>query len=132
MKSLTSPWKQLIAVDCSCLCLGAMARPPEGGLCRSKYDTISGELADAKAQGHGQRARGLQRALDEVSRHCSEDKLHAEHARRIRVQEHEVTKRQRELEQAQQQGRSDKVERRQSKLQAAQDELRRLKDDGPG
>ncbi|MDM0035051.1 DUF1090 domain-containing protein [Variovorax sp. J22P271] len=108
------------------LSLGAAAQPPAGGPCRAKYDEINAQLAEAKAQGQRQRARGLQRALDEVSRSCTDDRLKAEHAQRIRKQEQEVARRQRDLEQAQKQGRSDKVASRQAKLQAAQDELARL------
>lgn len=125
-------WQFLLGIGCACLAFGTAAQPAPGGPCRVKYDSIAAEIEQAKAHNQKQRLRGLQRAQDEVASHCRDDKLVAEHGRKIARQEKVVAERQRELAEAQQKGASkDKLARRASKVQAAQDELQRLKASGP-
>ncbi|MDM0013130.1 DUF1090 domain-containing protein [Variovorax sp. J22P168] len=125
-------WQSILAIGCMSMAFGAAAQPVPGGPCRAKYDSISAEIEQAKAHDQKYRLRGLQRAQNEVVNHCRDDKLVAEHGRKIARQEKVVAERQRELAEAQQKGASkDKLARRASKLQAAQDELQRLKASGP-
>jgi len=106
---------------------GAAAQAAPGGTCRAKHEAISRDLDDAKAKGQKQRVRGLERALKEVNRNCSDEKLQAEHQRRIAQQEKKVAAREHVLKEAERNGSVDKIARRKSKLAEEQAELQRLK-----
>lgn len=130
MKRSAKTWIHLVAAGFVSLPIAVSAQPSEP-LCRAKYDAINTQLTAATAQGQSHRARGLRRALDEVSLRCTDGKLKSEYAQRLRKQEREVAERQRELAKAQAEGRAEKVARRKNKLQEAQDQLQRLRAAGP-
>jgi SMC interacting uncharacterized protein involved in chromosome segregation len=95
--------------------------------CEAKREAIGRDIEEAKARGQKQRLRGLEKALSEVRHNCTEAKLAAEHQKRIRAQEREVAKRERDLRDARRNGGADKVAKREDKLREAQAELRQLK-----
>ena len=103
------------------------AGQPPPATCEPKREAIGRDIEEAKARGQKQRLRGLEKALAEVRRNCTEAKLAAEHQRRIRDQEREVAKRERDLRDARRNGGADKVARREDKLREAQAELQQLK-----
>jgi len=106
----------------------AMAQPGPSATCAAKRDAISRDIDAAKADGQTQRVRGLERALAEVRRNCSDARLAADHQQRVRSQERRVAQRERELREARRKGDADKVARREDKLREAQAELQRIKD----
>ena len=105
----------------------AIAAGAGGATCEAKREAIGHDIEEAKAKGQKQRVRGLEKALSEVRRTCSDAKLGAEHQRRIRSQERKVAERERDLREAQHKGRADKIADREEKLREAQAELQQLK-----
>jgi C4-dicarboxylate-specific signal transduction histidine kinase len=106
----------------------AAAQPGPAATCAAKREAIGRDIEAAKAEGQPHRVRGLERALAEVRRNCSDAKLAAEHQQRVRSQERKVTQRERDLKEAQRKGDADKIARREDKLREAQAELQRVKD----
>lgn len=107
--------------------LGAAAQPAGPATCDAKREAIGRDIEMARSKGQKQRVRGLETALAEVNRNCTDAKLAAEHQRRLRSQEREVAERERDLREAQQKGRASKIAEREKKLQEAQAELQQLK-----
>jgi len=107
--------------------LGAAAQPAGPATCDAKREAIGRDIEMAKSKGQKQRVRGLETALAEVNRNCTDAKLAAEHQRRIRNQERKVAERERDLREAQQKGRASKIADREKKLHEAQAELQQLK-----
>lgn len=103
------------------------AQPAGPSTCEAKREAIGRDIEAAKANGQTHRVRGLEKALAEVRRTCSDAKLAAEHQRRIRSQERKVAERERELGEARRKGRADKIADKEEKLREAQAELRQLK-----
>ncbi|WP_198084653.1 DUF1090 domain-containing protein [Variovorax sp. E3] len=106
----------------------AAAQPGPAATCAAKREAIGRDIEAAKAEGQPHRVRGLERALAEVRRNCSDAKLAAEHQKRVRSQERKVAQRERDLKEAQRKGDADKIARREDKLREAQAELQRVKD----
>ncbi|SEF23070.1 DUF1090 domain-containing protein [Variovorax sp. NFACC27] len=118
----------LLAASAALASTWTAAQPaPAPTTCEAKREAIGRDIEEAKARGQKQRLRGLEKALAEVRRNCTEAKLAAEHQRRIRDQEREVAKRERDLRDARRNGGADKVARREDKLREAQAELQQLK-----
>lgn len=118
----------LLAAACAGSLGSALAQPVASETCAAKREAIHHELDEARSQGQKQRVRGLERALAEVSAHCSDARLEAEHRKRIEQQERKVAERERELQAAEREGSVRKVQRRKDKLAEAQAELQRLKE----
>lgn len=114
--ALTSTWT-----------LAQPAAGTAGTTCEAKREAIGRDIEEARAKGQKQRVRGLEKALGEVRRTCSDAKLAAEHQRRIKGQERKVAERERDLREAQRKGRADKIADREGKLREAQAELQTLK-----
>ncbi|MGJ7612891.1 MULTISPECIES: DUF1090 domain-containing protein [unclassified Variovorax] len=114
--ALTSTWT-----------LAQSAAGATGTTCEAKREAIGRDIDEAKAKGQKQRVRGLETALGEVRRTCSDAKLAAEHQRRIKSQERKVAERERDLREAQRKGRADKIADREGKLREAQAQLQTLK-----
>lgn len=102
----------------------AIAQSVPAETCAAKRDAIHRDLDEARSRGQKQRVRGLERALAEVSAHCSDAKLQAEHRKRIEQQESKVADRERDLHDAEREGSPRKIQRRKDKLGEAQ--LQRL------
>ncbi|WP_162248689.1 DUF1090 domain-containing protein [Variovorax sp. Root473] len=117
----------VLAAAAAFTALGAAAQPTGPGTCDAKREAIGRDIEMAKSKGQKQRVRGLETALAEVNRNCTDAKLAAEHARRIRNQERKVAERERDLREAQEKGRASKIADREKKLRDAQEELQHLK-----
>lgn len=107
--------------------VSAVAQPITSESCNAKRDAIERDIDAAKAKGQAQRVRGLERAMRANQRNCSEARLQAEHRKRIQAQERKVAERQRDLNEAKEKGRADKIAQRESKLREEEAELERLK-----
>jgi len=122
------PMPLLLAVAAALTSTWTLAQPANAATtCEAKREAIGRDIEAAKAQGQEYRVRGLETALAEVRRNCSDAKLVAEHQRRIRNQERKVAERERDLREAQRKGRADKIADREEKLRAAQSALQQLK-----
>jgi hypothetical protein len=111
----------------SAISMDATAQPITSGSCNAKRDAIERDIDAAKAKGQAQRVRGLERALNANQRNCSQERLQAEHRKRVQAQERKVAERQRELAQAKEKGRADKIAQREGKLREEEAELEKLK-----
>ncbi|RZL61031.1 MAG: DUF1090 domain-containing protein [Variovorax sp.] len=107
--------------------LQASAQPAAGAACEAKREAIGRDIEEAREKGQKQRLRGLERALSENKRHCTDAKLQAAQRQRVEQQEKKVAERERDLKQAERQGDIGKVARRKEKLTEAQAELQRVK-----
>jgi uncharacterized protein YijF (DUF1287 family) len=96
--------------------------------CETKREAISHDIDAAKAKGQGRRVAGLERALKENRRTCSDVKLRAERARDIAAQEKVVERRRRDLQVAEEQGKPSKITSRRNKLEEETAKLQRMKD----
>ncbi|MGV3345965.1 DUF1090 domain-containing protein [Enterobacteriaceae bacterium LUAb1] len=96
-------------------------------LCQQKEQAILKEIEYARQHNHPYRVNGLERALNEVRTHCTDDKLRADHAKKITEHEAKVAKREQELREAQEKGNSSKIEKRERKLTEARQALATLK-----
>jgi len=120
-------WSATLAVALAVLNPAVQAQPAASGPCQAKREDISRSIEAAKAQGQKHRVRGLEKALSEVERNCSDAKLQAEHQQRIERQQKAVAERERDLQQAQRDGDPDKVAKRQGKLAQEQAKLEQIK-----
>ncbi|MGJ7524761.1 DUF1090 domain-containing protein [Variovorax sp. GB1P17] len=105
---------------------------PAAGTCEAKRQEISNDIAAAREKGLTEKVRGLERALAQNQHHCSDAKLSAAHAKKVRAEEQKVAQRQRDLDTAQHDGNAKKIARRQAKLDEAKAELERVKAQPPG
>lgn len=95
-------------------------------LCQEKEQDIQREISYAEKHNNQSRINGLNKALSEVKANCSDDKLRADHQRKIAEQKEEIAERRRDLAEAKEKGDADKVAKREQKLQEAQNELKAL------
>ncbi|ECG8592242.1 DUF1090 domain-containing protein [Salmonella enterica subsp. salamae] len=95
-------------------------------LCQEKEQAIQKEISYAEKHNNQRRIEGLNKALTEVRANCTDDKLRAEHQKKIVKQKGEIAERQRDLAEAKTKGDADKIEKRERKLAEAQDELKKL------
>ncbi|PBI90645.1 hypothetical protein BKP43_27480 [Variovorax boronicumulans] len=117
----------VLAAAAAFTALGAAAQPAGPATCDAKREAIGRDIEMAQSKGQKQRVRGLETALAEVNRNCTDAKLAAEHQKRIRAQERKVAERERDLRAAQEKGRASKIADREKKLHEAQAELQQLK-----
>ncbi len=118
----------LAAATLTCAASATFAQAKLDAPCQAKFDAIGAEIDAAKAGGHKQKVRGLERAQKEVSSGCTEAKLQSTHDGKVRGQEKKVAERERDLEKAKSQSSASKVASRQKKLDEEKAELQRLKD----
>ena len=95
-------------------------------LCQEKEQDIQREISYAEKHNNQSRIDGLKKALSEVRANCTDDKLRAEHQKKIEKQEAEIAERRDDLQEAKQDGDADKISKRERKLQEAQEELKAL------
>lgn len=100
----------------------ATAAPPSAA-CAAKRAEIEQQIVQAKAQGHSQEVRGLERALKANKANCSDASLARERQARITKAEREVAERERDLAKAERGRDNKKIERRRAKLEEANAEL---------
>ncbi|WP_193073581.1 DUF1090 domain-containing protein [Pseudomonas sp. FME51] len=97
------------------------ANDPE--TCADKEQRIMERLQRAEAAKNQGQVRGLNKALQEVRDHCTEEGLAAERQRRIAESEAEVEERREDLAEAIRDGDKNKIEKREGKLAEALKEL---------
>lgn len=103
----------------------AQAAQPTPGLtgCAAKRSAIENQLEYAKAHNNAGQIRGLEKALQENTEHCTDAGLKEEREQKVRKAESEVKEREADLKQAQAKGDASKVAKREKKLADAKAEL---------
>jgi Protein of unknown function (DUF1090). len=116
--------KYRIVIALACLSLSSAAF--SATLCQQKEQDIQREISHAEKHGNQYRLSGLNKALSEVKDHCTDEKLKADHQKKIAEQRDEIAERQRDLAEAQAKGDADKIATREHKLAEANEELKAL------
>ncbi|AKA83142.1 MULTISPECIES: DUF1090 domain-containing protein [Pseudomonas fluorescens group] len=97
------------------------AQPLTG--CAAKRQAISAQIDQAKAHGNGAQQAGLEKALAEVTTHCTDASLRKERENKVLDAKHEVSRRQADLDKAMKKGDPDKIDKRKDKLAESRKEL---------
>ncbi|WP_136246676.1 DUF1090 domain-containing protein [Halomonas borealis] len=101
----------------------AVAEDSLDSLCQAKVEDIQAQRQAAEQDGNEHRVRGLTRALDEVTQHCTNDGVLEDAEQDVRESMAEVRERQADLDDAQQAGDADDIRERSRKLEEAVTEL---------
>lgn len=96
--------------------------------CRIKEEKLERKLAIARAANNVWQAEGLEKALAEVRRNCSPDRLKSKRELKIQDKERKVKEREMELEEAIKKGDKKKIAKMEQKLHEAKAELEETKD----
>ncbi|WP_339080327.1 DUF1090 domain-containing protein [Pseudomonas sp. TMP9] len=96
--------------------------------CAAKRQAIATQLEIAKDQGNSSQQAGLEKALKRVENHCNDGALRAEREAKVSEAEEEVSQREKDLREAQDEGDQDDISKRQHKLQEAHTELQQARD----
>ena len=97
--------------------------------CAAKRQAISSQIEQAKAHGNRAQQAGLEKALDEVTTHCTDAGLKKERENKVLDAKHEVSRRQADLDKAMKKGDSEKINKRKDKLAESRKELQQALDD---
>ncbi|SEM80460.1 Protein of unknown function [Pseudomonas sp. ok272] len=116
---------------CSAFAAPLMAAEPTPELtgCAAKRQAISLQIEQAKAHGNAEQQAGLEKALSEVTAHCTDASLKKERENKVLDAKHEVSTRQADLEKAMKKGDPDKINKRKEKLAESRKELQQALDD---
>lgn len=116
---------------CSLLATPLLAAEEQPGLtgCAAKKHEISAQIEQAKAHGNAEQQAGLEKALDEVNQHCTENGLRKEREQKVLDARHEVNQRTKDLDKAMKKGDPEKIEKRKTKLAEAKEELKQAVDE---
>ncbi|KPA89422.1 MULTISPECIES: DUF1090 domain-containing protein [Pseudomonas] len=101
----------------------AAEEQPELTGCAAKRQAISNQLEAARAQGNSEQQAGLEKALDEVTTHCTDTSLKKERENKVLDARHEVSRRQADLDKAMKKGDPEKINKRKDKLAESRKEL---------
>jgi hypothetical protein len=103
----------------------AQAAQPTPGLtgCAAKRSAIENQLQYARAHNNSGEIRGLEKALQENTEHCTDAGLKEEREQKVREAEAEVQEREADLKQAQAKGEASKIAKREKKLAESKAEL---------
>ncbi|MGE8308815.1 MAG: DUF1090 domain-containing protein [Pseudomonas protegens] len=107
----------------------AAEQPPELTGCAAKRQAIMNQIEQAKAHGNSNQQAGLERALSEVTAHCTDASLKKERENKVLEAKHEVSRRQADLEKAMKKGDSEKINKRKDKLAESRKELQQALDE---
>lgn len=91
--------------------------------CQAKEEAIERQLEQARSYGNTNRAAGLERALANVRRYCTDDSLRGRAEMEVVDKREEVLEREIELEEARAKGDAKKIAKREEKLREAREEL---------
>lgn len=91
--------------------------------CAAKRQAISSQIEQAKAHGNSAQQAGLEKALAEVTAHCTDASLKKERENKVLDAKHEVSRRQADLDKAMKKGDPDKINKRKEKLAESRKEL---------
>ena len=81
------------------------------------------QIEQAKSRGNTDQQAGLQTALDEVTKNCTDAGLKKERENKVLEAKHEVSKRQADLDKAMKKGDPEKIDKRKNKLAESRKEL---------
>lgn len=96
--------------------------------CELKFCEMEIQLNLAKQTGDSDQVAGLQMALDNARSHCSDNKLQDDLTEKLADANKDLVKYQADLQQAEQDGKKDKVLKYRKKLEETSSEIKRLKD----
>jgi len=96
---------------------------PELTGCAAKRQAISAQIEQAKSHGNSEQQAGLEKALSEVTAHCTDASLRKERENKVLDAKHEVSRRQADLDKAMKKGDADKINKRKDKLAQSRKEL---------
>ncbi|WP_347902450.1 DUF1090 domain-containing protein [Pseudomonas purpurea] len=116
---------------CSVMAAPLMAAEPAPELtgCAAKRQSISAQIEQAKAHGNAEQQAGLEKALSEVTAHCTDASLKKERENNVLDAKHEVSRRQTDLEKAMKKGDAEKINKRKDKLAESRKELQQALDE---
>jgi DNA repair exonuclease SbcCD ATPase subunit len=118
----------LIAATLSVLATSAFA-DANSETCQQKQDRINQQIEYAQAHNNTAQLKGLQTALEQAKRNCSEASLEKRRQSRITNAQAKVNAREADLKKAQDKGDGPKkIASRQRKLDEAREELKRAQD----
>lgn len=102
----------------------ALAADAPAGGCAAKRQALEQRIEAAKAHGNSSQQAGLEKALAEVTAHCTDAGLQKDREAEVAKHREEVSQREADLREAQAKGDPAKVAKRQAKLDEARAELR--------
>jgi len=97
--------------------------------CAAKRQAISEQIEQARAQGNSDQLAGLEKALSEVTEHCTDAGLRKEREQKVLDARHEVAQREKDLKKAEKKGDAEKINKRKDKLAESRKELQEAVDD---
>ncbi|HCJ7369191.1 TPA: DUF1090 domain-containing protein [Enterobacter hormaechei subsp. xiangfangensis] len=115
--------KSILLVSSLLLSVIAMQTQASSVSCESKKNELRTQIDYARSNGNAYQVRGLEKALREVTEHCSDDLLRQEKQLKVLEKEHKVAERQRELDEARQSSSLKKIDKKREKLREAEEEL---------
>ncbi|QXI28160.1 DUF1090 domain-containing protein [Pseudomonas vanderleydeniana] len=107
----------------------AAEEQPELTGCAAKRQAISTQLDVARSQGNSEQQAGLEKALDEVTTHCTDASLKKERENKVLDARHEVSRRQADLDKAMKKGDAEKINKRKDKLAESRKALQEALDE---
>lgn len=110
----------LMLVLMSCFAVPVLADNPA---CQLKAAGIELQIGLAKEADNSNRVRGLEKALSQVKKNCTDAALIADKKEDVAEQEEDIAEILEEIQEKQSEGRDDKVSKLERKLQREQDEL---------
>lgn len=124
-----APLALLTTVTLASMPLLAAEEVPELTGCAAKRQAISAQIDQAKAHGNSAQQAGLEKALSEVTAHCTDASLRKERENKVLDAKHEVSRRQADLDKAMKKGDADKINKRKDKLAQSRKELQEAVDE---
>ncbi|HEJ9487427.1 MULTISPECIES: DUF1090 domain-containing protein [Proteus] len=113
------------AITLSLLASNAYADRPANG-CEIKKQNIQKQMEYAKAHGNQYRIQGLERALQNVERYCTPEKVVENTRLELREKQLDVKERELELKEAQLKGDADKIAKQERKLAEEKADLKAI------
>ncbi|MDH4563581.1 DUF1090 domain-containing protein [Pseudomonas sp. BN411] len=102
----------------------ALAADISASGCAAKRQVLEQRIEAAKAHGNRDQQSGLEKALAEVTAHCTDASLQQDREADVARHREEVSQREADLREAQTKGDPAKIAKRQAKLEEARAELR--------
>jgi chromosome segregation ATPase len=96
---------------------------PELTGCAAKRQDLSTRIEQAKVDGNSDQQADLEKALSEVTTHCTDATLKKERENKVLDAKHEVSRRQTDLEKAMKKGDPEKINKLKDKLAKSRKEL---------
>ena len=118
-----APLALLTTVTLASMPLLAAEEVPELTGCAAKRQDISAQIEQAKTHGNSAQQAGLEKALSEVTTHCTDASLRKERENKVLDAKHEVSRRQADLDKAMKKGDAEKINKRKDKLAQSRKEL---------